>query len=193
MSPARTFRTGCFTPTIITGASSADGGTNLRAVADIGTHWMDLAQFLIGAADPCRLRRSGHVSSPPIQAARADRHLRRPERDAPVVRRPQEVEITTDDHAAVLLRFEGGARGPFHVSQVTAGRKNRLTIEIAATGGAAFWDSESPNQPLAGLAQEAQPGSGTRPGSARAGRRRDQPLSGRACRRISRHVQAAFP
>ena len=36
--------------------------------------------------------------------------------------------------------------GSFHVSQVTAGRKNRLTIEIAATDGAVFWDSESPNQ-----------------------------------------------
>ena len=58
----------------------------------------------------------------------------------------EEVEIATDDHAAVLLRFDGGVKGLFHVSQVTAGRKNRLTIEIAATLGAAFWDSESPNQ-----------------------------------------------
>ena len=55
------------------------------------------------------------------------------------------MEITTDDHAAVLLRFDGGVKGLFHVSQVTAGRKNRLTIEVAATEGAAFWDSESPN------------------------------------------------
>jgi predicted dehydrogenase len=46
----------------------------------------------------------------------------------------------------VLLRFGGGARGAFHVSQVTAGRKNRLTIEIAATEGAISWDSESPNR-----------------------------------------------
>ena len=58
----------------------------------------------------------------------------------------QSVEVTTDDHAAVLLRFDGGARGAFHVSQVTAGRKNRLTIEIAATEGAICWDSESPNR-----------------------------------------------
>jgi predicted dehydrogenase len=56
------------------------------------------------------------------------------------------VEIVTDDHAAVLLRFDAGARGLFHVSQVTAGRKNRLTIEIAATKGALCWDSESPEQ-----------------------------------------------
>jgi predicted dehydrogenase len=123
----------------------ADGATNLRAVADIGTHWMDLAQFVIGM---------------PIRAVNADLatfHSRRfkpvgpsdafsgsaaPSGSAAV----QPVDITTDDHAAVLLRFDSGARGMFHVSQVTAGRKNRLTIEIAATLAAAYWDSESPNQ-----------------------------------------------
>jgi predicted dehydrogenase len=123
----------------------ADGPTNLRAVADIGTHWMDLAQFLIGA---------------PITAVCADLATFHPRRFKPAggaetiagssqPARPhsvKEVEVTTDDHAAVLLRLAGGARGAFHVSQVTAGRKNRLTIEIAATEGAAFWDSESPNR-----------------------------------------------
>ena len=121
-----------------------DGGTNLRAVADIGTHWMDLAQFLIGA---------------PIQVVFADLATFHPRRQKPLgpsetftsssetAARPnaRDVEVTTDDHAAVLLKFAGGVRGAFHVSQVTAGRKNRLTIEIAATGGAIFWDSESPN------------------------------------------------
>jgi predicted dehydrogenase len=122
----------------------ADGHANLRAVADIGTHWMDLAQFLIGApiqavcADvatfhPRRFKPTGPTDtfSGPTQDARA--------------KSVREVEITTDDHAAVLLRFDGGERGAFHVSQVTAGRKNRLTIEIAATDGSLFWDSESPN------------------------------------------------
>ena len=37
-------------------------------------------------------------------------------------------------------------RGAFHVSQVTAGRKNRLTIEIAGTEASVSWDSESPNR-----------------------------------------------
>ena len=120
-----------------------DGRTNLRAAADIGTHWMDLAQFMIGSpiralcADlatfhPHRLRPAG-----PIGTFDGSSETAEPSADA--------VEITTDDHAAVLLKFEGGARGAFHVSQVTAGRKNRLTIEIAGTSGAAFWDSESPN------------------------------------------------
>ncbi len=122
-----------------------DGGTNLRAVADIGTHWMDLAQFLIGM---------------PIRAVNADLATFHPRRFKPVgptdtfqgatgasgPRPTEAVEVRTEDHGAVLLRFDAGARGAFHVSQVTAGRKNRLTIEIAATEAAVAWDSESPNQ-----------------------------------------------
>jgi len=122
-----------------------DGHTNLRAVADIGTHWMDLAQYLIAM---------------PIRAVNADLATFHPCRYKPTgprdtfsgsnkpgeLRSVREVEITTDDHAAVLLRFDRGARGAFHVSQVTAGRKNRLTIEIAASEGSLSWDSESPNR-----------------------------------------------
>jgi predicted dehydrogenase len=123
----------------------ADGGTNLRAVADIGTHWMDLAQYLIGT---------------PIRSVNADLatfHQRRFKPKGPTdtftgssgatgQRSAQEVDVITDDHAAVLLRFDSGVRGAFHVSQVTAGRKNRLTIEIAATEGSVAWDSESPDR-----------------------------------------------
>jgi predicted dehydrogenase len=123
----------------------ADGQANLRAVADIGTHWMDLVQFLLGT---------------PIRAVNADLATFHPRRFQPlgpaetfsgssVTASPsgaRAVEVATDDHAAVLLRFDGGARGAFHVSQVTAGRKNRLTVEIAAEGGAVSWDSELPNQ-----------------------------------------------
>jgi predicted dehydrogenase len=121
----------------------ADGGTNLRAVADIGTHWMDLAQYLIGV---------------PIRSVNADLatfHHRRLKPTGPTdtftgsatdgSRPAREVDVKTDDHAAVLLRFDSGARGAFHVSQVTAGRKNRLTIEIAGTEAAVAWDSESPD------------------------------------------------
>ncbi len=120
------------------------GPANLRAVADIGTHWMDLAQYITGL---------------PIRAVFADLATFHPQRFRPLG--PSEtflaasdktdanlepVTITTDDYGAVLLRFDGGARGLYHVSQVTAGRKNRLTIELAGSEGSAAWDSESPNQ-----------------------------------------------
>jgi predicted dehydrogenase len=121
-----------------------DGWTNLRAVADIGTHWMDLAQYLIDA---------------PIRSVNADLatfHTRRLKPTGPTDtftgsaassggRTAEEVDVKTDDHAAVLLRFDSDVRGVFHVSQVTAGRKNRLTIEIAGTEAAVSWDSESPD------------------------------------------------
>ena len=120
------------------------GPANLRAIADIGTHWMDLAQY---------------VSGKPIRAVCADVATFHPRRFRPLGSSEtftsstgrsgpaaEEVDIKTDDYGAVLLRFDGGVRGLFHVSQVTAGRKNRLTIEIAGSEGSAAWDSESPNQ-----------------------------------------------
>ncbi len=118
-----------------------DGGTNLRAMADIGTHWMDLAQFVTG-------RRIASVA--------ADLATFLPERKRP--KGPSEtfggsggagqtetVRITTDDYGAVLLRLDDAARGVFHVSQMDAGRKNRVSIEIAGTEGAMAWESESPD------------------------------------------------
>ena len=116
-----------------------DGGANLRAVADIGTHWMDLAQFVVGQ---------------PIRRVLADLATFHHERFRPVG--PSEtfraagdpsasrgVPITTDDYAAILLRFGAEVRGSFHVSQMTAGRKNRVTLEIAGTEGVLHWDSET--------------------------------------------------
>jgi predicted dehydrogenase len=119
-----------------------DGGTNLRAVADIGTHWMDLAQFVVGR---------------PIRAVLADLATFHTERRRPAGPAEtfggasaragtQPVAVTTDDHAAVLLRWDEATRGVFHVSQVTAGRKNRIVVEVAGTDGALAWDSDTANR-----------------------------------------------
>ena len=56
------------------------------------------------------------------------------------------VEIRTEDVATVLLRFEGGARGQFAVSQLSPGRKNSLQYEIDGSSSAVAWDSEQPEQ-----------------------------------------------
>ena len=56
------------------------------------------------------------------------------------------VEIDTEDVATVLLRYEGGARGQFAVSQLSAGRKNSLQYEIDGSSSAVAWDSEQPEQ-----------------------------------------------
>lgn len=116
-------------------------GGELRAVSDIGTHWMDLAMWLTGSkisqvcadlatVQPTRRRPKGRVES--FQKADATE--------------TEEVMITTDDYASVLLRFENEARGVMTVSQVSPGRKARLWLEIDGTNGSLSFDSESPNQ-----------------------------------------------
>ena len=134
----------------------ASQGGELRAVADIGTHWMDLAQHITGlsvtevCADlktvhPVRLRPAGEVET---FARRAPgQATNQPDKRA--------VEIDTDDYGGVLLRFSNGARGLFWVSQVTAGRKNLIRFEIAATRRAVAWNSEQPDELWIGMRHEA--------------------------------------
>ena len=52
--------------------------------------------------------------------------------------------MTSDDAAGMLLRFEGGMRGLCSVSQVSAGRKNRLTWELSGSERSLAWVSEEP-------------------------------------------------
>ena len=115
-------------------------GGELRAVSDIGTHWLDLAMWLIGS---------------PVSDLCADLHTVLPSRRRPKGRvetfqkagstETEEVMITTDDYASVLLHFENEARGVMTVSQVSPGRKARLWFEVDGSDGSLAFDSESPN------------------------------------------------
>lgn len=117
----------------------------LRAVADIGSHWLDLARFITGRrivevmADlhtfvPTRRHPAGPVET--FAAATTDTP------DADLVEEP----MTSDDGAGILLRFEGGARGTVSISQVSAGRKNSVTIEVDGSESALSWFSEEPDR-----------------------------------------------
>jgi predicted dehydrogenase len=120
----------------------ADEGGALRAVADIGTHWLDLVQHITGlsveavCADlktvhPVRMRPKGEVETFAGKVAQ--------------IAATDEIAIETEDCGAVLLRFQGGVRGVLWVSQVTAGRKNCLRFEIGGAQAALAWNSEEPN------------------------------------------------
>ncbi len=115
-------------------------GGELRAVSDIGTHWLDLMMWMTGqkvtelCADlatviPVRQRPRGKVET--FKKASGTDF--------------DEVPMTTDDYASVLLHFENELRGVMSVSQVSAGRKARLWFEIDGTEGSMAWESESPN------------------------------------------------
>jgi predicted dehydrogenase len=98
-------------------------GGSLRAVGDIGTHWMDMTQFVSGLK---------------ITAVMADLARFIESRDSR--------EVETEDAATILLHYEGGARGAVTVSQVSPGRKNQLAFEIDGAKSAAAWSSEHPDE-----------------------------------------------
>jgi predicted dehydrogenase len=115
-------------------------GGKLRAVADIGTHWMDTVSFILGSritsvfADlntwhKKRRRPLGEVQT----FARADTRMRY-----------ATYKVQTDDFASVLLQFSNGARGNLAVSQVAAGRKNCIRVEVYGSKKSAWWCSEEP-------------------------------------------------
>jgi predicted dehydrogenase len=129
----------------------ADDGGELRAMADIGTHWLDLVQFVTGqtiVAVCADLRTVHPTRQRPIGGVETFSDSRH--RGATEV-----VPITTDDYGALLLEFDSGARGVMWVSQVTAGRKNCLRFEIAGEKSSAAWNSETPNELWLGQRSEA--------------------------------------
>ncbi len=118
----------------------ADQGGSMRAVSDIGTHWLDLIMWITGrsvvelCADlativPVRRRPLGRVET--FQTAQSDAF--------------EEIKMTSDDYASILLHFEGGLRGVMTVSQVSAGRKNRFWFEVDGSEGSLSWNAEEPN------------------------------------------------
>ncbi len=114
-------------------------GGELRAVADIGSHWLDLAGFITGQR-PISL-----VSDLETVLQVRQRPTRPVETFSGKELRPDEyepVEMSTDDYGSVLIHFDGGARGTMRVSQVSAGRKNRLEIEISGADASLAWTSE---------------------------------------------------
>ncbi|MEM1443087.1 MAG: Gfo/Idh/MocA family oxidoreductase [Verrucomicrobiota bacterium] len=124
----------------------------LRAVADIGTHWVDLVQNITGQK---------------VVEVFADIHTLHPVRKRPTgevetfsgivaeVEATEPVDVTTDDIGCLILRFDGGARGMLFVSQVTPGKKNCLRYEIAGSRATIEFDSEEPNTAWLGSRDEA--------------------------------------
>jgi predicted dehydrogenase len=114
-----------------------------RAVADIGSHWCDLIQFVTGLK---------------IVRVMADLVTIHPVRKRPKVEvetyagkvlKPEDMEdvpIETEDYASILLEFDSGMHGVLTVNQCAAGRKNRLYYEIDGSNCALAWNQEKPNE-----------------------------------------------
>ncbi len=115
-------------------------GGSLRTVADIGTHWMDLTTWITGrtitelCADVATVIPVRHQPKGPVLT------FQKLDGSNTV-----DVTITSDDYASVLLHYSGALRGVMTVSQISAGRKNRLWWEVDGSEGSLAWDQENPN------------------------------------------------
>jgi predicted dehydrogenase len=115
----------------------------LRVMGDIGSHWMDMIQYLtaLDISAVCadltifhntRKRPKGSVETFSGKKLQPSDY--------------QEFPIDTEDFGMVLLRLGERARGAFTVSQMSAGRKNKFEFEIFGTKAGVSWNQESPDQ-----------------------------------------------
>jgi len=115
----------------------AERGGPSRAFADIGSHWCDLVEFVSGQRIVALVARTSiahgrrrQSSSPSFARAAGDGEAR---------------TVETEDAALVLFETDAGASGSVVVSQVSAGRKNRLCFEISAESETYAFDQEHPD------------------------------------------------
>ncbi len=120
----------------------ADGGPS-RALADIGSHWCDMAEHVTG------LRITRLCADLQTFHKTRKRPTREVETFAGKTLAPEDYEVVpihTEDFASVLVRMGERTRGAFTASQVSAGRKNRLYLEVYGTKGSVAWDQERPDE-----------------------------------------------
>jgi predicted dehydrogenase len=124
-----------------------------RAFADIGTHWCDMVEHVtglritalcadLGTFHHTRQKPAGSVETFAGKAAAGSGES-------------TDVPVATEDFGSMIFRLGDKARGAMTVSQVSAGRKNRLFIELFGTKSSLVWDGEQPDQLWVGHRNEA--------------------------------------
>ncbi|HWB99124.1 MAG TPA: Gfo/Idh/MocA family oxidoreductase [Bryobacteraceae bacterium] len=121
--------------------SKANGRS--RCMADIGSHWCDMAEHVTGMriTSLCADLQTFHKTrkKPKKSLETFAGKLLKPEDY-------EEVPIDTEDFGAVIFRMGERTRGAFTASQVAAGCKNRLSIEIYGSKASVAWNQERPDE-----------------------------------------------
>lgn len=139
-------------PNVYSWRSDPQKGGASSALADIGSHWCDLAE---------------HISGLKISAVLADLKTVVPVRyssgasaqafSGKVGDTRERIDVTNEDLGSVLLRFDSGARGCFSAGQVLPGHKNDLQLEVNGRSASLRWLQERQNELWIG--RHAQPSS----------------------------------
>ncbi len=116
---------------------AAEGGP-LRSVSDIGTHWVDLTNFITGQK-PVSVIAELATFIPERQKPLGPVETFTTSKGATETRK-----IETDDAATILLRYGNGGRGMMSTSQVSHGRRGLLSWDISGSKASAAWSAEHP-------------------------------------------------
>jgi predicted dehydrogenase len=121
----------------------AKAGGPSRCMADIGSHWFDLAEHVTGlrVTSLCADLQTFHPmrKQPKHSVETFANKLLGPEDYV-------ETAVDTEDFGAVIFRMGERARGSVAASQVSAGRKNRFNIEVYGTRASVAWNQERPDE-----------------------------------------------
>jgi predicted dehydrogenase len=119
-----------------------------RAFGDIGSHWCDLVEWVTGdriarlvATTSIAIKQRPAATAATFSAA---------ETDAPLV------DVQTEDTALIMFRTVDDVAGSAVISQLSAGRKNRLWVEVDGMHQSAAFDQELGEQLWIGSESGAQ-------------------------------------
>lgn len=130
---------------------SAESG-NTRAVSDIGSHWMDLAEYVSGqkitavCADFQTIFETRKKPNKQVLAFSTEKFS-----DSDY----KEIPVDTEDNAYILFRFSGGAKGSAFISQVIAGKSVAIDLLVGGYKMSAEWNSADVNSLDIGLRDES--------------------------------------
>jgi predicted dehydrogenase len=137
-------------PTDFSWRLEPDKGGESSAIADIGSHWCDLVQHVIGQRIVDVLADLSTVIDTRLKPSSSQEAFSRGGGDA-----RERVTMRSEDLATVLMRFDGGAKGTLTVGQVCAGHKNDLWFEINGTRSSLGWRQERQNELWIGRRESA--------------------------------------
>lgn len=110
----------------------------MRAVTEIGSHWVDIAQYISGKKILAVSALFGRFN--PVRGLEDGVMYPREEgKERPCI------EIVSEDAACVNIKFEDGAIGSMTLSEVSQGRINRIELEVTGQNKNLWWNSEENN------------------------------------------------
>jgi predicted dehydrogenase len=128
-------------PNVYSWRSDPAKGGESSALGDIGSHWCDLAEHVAGTRISAVLADLTTVVPVRYSHGESAESFTQSTRGRGVAH-----DMRSDDLAAVLLRFENGAKGCFSVGQVLPGHKNDLRLEVNGRTASLRWQQEQQNE-----------------------------------------------